>query len=136
MNNILDTSKQLRAILDSNDPFMTTGHQILKIRRPRKKTPSWVHNNKKIREFLLQSFPKMKTDPRQRARAGRWVRIIHLYYNQNWSRGQIAEELGVGYGVVSSSIRRIGLAARGLRTDGSGRPLGAKKGRPKKSCSH
>ena len=124
-----DTFGELRRVIDGSDPFMTRGHQILKIRRPAKKTPLWAFNHKKIQTILLRSFPKMKTSPTQRARAGRWIRIIHLYFNQNWSRGQISAELRLSYPAVDSIIRAIKRAAAGLRTD-TAAPMGNPRGRP------
>ena len=125
-----DTFKELRTHLDGQDPFMTHGHQIMKTRRPKKKIPTWVYNSKEIQKFLRRVFPKLK-DPSQRERAGRWARVAHLYFNQNWSRGQIAGELHLTYAAVDSAVRALKRAAAGLRTD-TGKAAGKPKGRPKK----
>lgn len=125
-----DTFKELRGSLDGQDPFMTHGHQIMKIRRPKKKIPAWAYNRKEIQKFLQRVFPKLK-DPGQRERAGRWARIAHLYFNQNWSRGQIAAELHMTYNAVNSAVRALKRAAAGLRTD-TGKVIGKPKGRPQK----
>ena len=122
MNNSRDTSRELRGKLDSDDSFMTGGHQILKIRRPRKPVPSWATNNKKVQDLLIRVFPRMKESPKQRVRAGRWARVIHLYFNQRWSRGQIANEMGISYMAAETLIRSIKRAAKGLRSD-SGTPI-------------
>jgi hypothetical protein len=87
------------------------GYQILTIRRPRKNIPDWVNNNREIQRFLLVSFPLMRTDSRERIRAGQWARIINLYFKRQWSRGQIAEELNWTYERVNGTIRSIKRAA-------------------------
>lgn len=126
-----DPFEELRGILDSSDPFMTSGHRILKIKRPKKKSPPWVRNNESIKKFLIRVFPHMQ-EFSQRVRAGKWIRVMYLYYNQNWSRGQIAAELHMTYTAVDSLIRSLKRASKGLRTD-TGRPAGKPRtGRPRK----
>lgn len=132
MNNSKDTFGELRGYLDGNDPFMTGGHQILKVRREDRKNPSWVKSNTKIREILLRSFPKMLTDPIQRDRAGRWVRIIQLYFRMRMTYGQVAAELKIPARRVEDLIRSIRRAGAGLKTNGKG-PLSKRSaGRPRK----
>lgn len=130
MHNLLSVSKRLRRVLDGNDTFAQGGHQILKIRRPKKKIPDWVNDNQKIKEMLFRAFPKMISNSNQRKRAGRWARVINLYFKQQWSRGQIAEELDWTYCAVDQAIRGIKRAAEGRRFDGRGMLTG-KRGRPK-----
>ena len=129
-NNPLDTSKRLRNVLDGNDVFLQH-HQTIKIRRPKKKIPSWVESNVEIQKLLLLCFPLMKTDPNHRARAGRWARVINLYYKRQWSRGQIAAELHQTLFQIDSIIRAVKRSAAGLRTD-SGGVRGGRKGRPRR----
>lgn len=122
-------TKQLRTLMDGNDNFIG-GHQVIQINRPRKQIPTWVSDDDHIRLFLLRSFPRMKFDLAQRERAARWMRVIHLYFRQLWTRGQIADEIGATYSSVNSMIRHIRRAAKGMRTGGTG-SLGGKRGRPK-----
>jgi hypothetical protein len=129
MNNLLDISKQLKNVIDPNEQF---GHQILKIRRPRKRVPLWALDNKKIQQVILRAFPKMDSDPVQRQRAGRWTRVIHLYYRLKWSRGQIAKEMGLQYYTVNDLIRSIKRVAAGKRANGTGLRGQNPVGRPKK----
>ena len=103
MSNLSDELAQLRNTLDGDDQFMG-GHQILTIRRPQKKVPPWANNDKKIQEFVRRSFPKMDTNTLQRKRAARWVAIIYYYYRQNWTRMQIARELGLTTGKIKNLI--------------------------------
>jgi hypothetical protein len=121
VNNLRRISKQLRGLLDGNDTFAQGGHQIIKIRRPRKQIPVWVYDFPKIQEMLLRSFPKMIKDADQRKRAGRWARVINLYFRQQWTRGQIADELGMTYNHVNALIAGIKYAAKGLTTEGKKR---------------
>lgn len=108
-----------------------SSHQILKTKRPKKKIPEWVVNDKKTQNLLLRSFPLMKSNLKQRTQAGRWARVINLYYKRQWSRGQIAAELHLTYAAVDSIIRALKRAAAGLRTD-TGKAVGKFKGRPRK----
>jgi hypothetical protein len=117
MSNLSDELAQLRKTLDGHDQFMG-GHQILKIRRPQKKVPSWANNDKKIQEFVRRSFPKMDTNTIQRRRAARWAAIIYYYYRQNWTRLQIARELGLTTGVIKNLINHIKRSANGRRANG------------------
>lgn len=126
----IDSFGELRKHIDSQDPFMTWGHQILKIRRPRKKAPVWAHSQDDIRLFLIRVFPQLETDSKQRERAGIWARVAYLYFNQQWSRGQIAQELNKTYNSINSIIRSIKRAAEGLRAD-TGKKAGKRKGRPR-----
>lgn len=117
MGNNLTIFKQLQSKFGTE----TKGYQIIKRRKPSKIIPEWANNDLKIREIILRSFPSFQTDPKQRVRASRWVRVIYLYYRRQWTRGQIAEELGLTYGVVDRLISRILYSAKGLRADGKKR---------------
>lgn len=116
---VADTYAQLREFVEGTGGFMVS-HQIIKIRRPRKKMPAWVVNENQLRAFLLFCFPRINKDLEQRSMAGRWLRIIQLYFREGWSRGQIAEEMNLTYSTVNSTIRNIKRAATRKRMDGSG----------------
>lgn len=124
---------ELRKKIDSNDPFVTGGHQVLKPRSDdKKKVPEWTRDDKKVREVLLRAFPKLTTDTRQRTRAARWIRVIHLYFRMYMTRGQVAVELGESPKWVRDIVRNIRRVAAGRRSDGNGM-LGVRpRGRPKK----
>ena len=128
MSNLSDELAQLRKTLDGDDQFMG-GHQILKIRRPQKKVPSWANNDKKIQEFVRRSFPKMDTNTIQRRRAARWAAVIYFHYRQNWTRLQIARELGLTTNIVKNLLLHIKRSAKGLSSNGTG-VLGRTRGRP------
>jgi hypothetical protein len=128
--------EQLRQHIDSNDPFMTRGHQIIKIRRGwrKKQVPEWATNDKSVQALVLRSFPKLKTDDKQRRRAGIWVRVINLYFRMGWTRGQIAEELGTTSEIIKYTIRRIRRVSEGKAADGLGPRVKVGSGRPKNSA--
>jgi hypothetical protein len=128
--------QQLRKVFEGSDPFMGGpgggGHQVVGPRRRKRPVPLWAQNTETIKAILLRSFPKLQTNPRQRARAARWARIIHLYFRMQWTYTQVAEELGMTPGSLhnmTTSIRRV---ANGERSAGTGK-LGGKRGRPKNS---
>jgi hypothetical protein len=135
-----ETNEELRGKVGSNDPFFV-GHGIIKPQPggTAKKTgvprvcPEWAQDKSKLKALLLQSFPKLATDIKQRAAAGRWARIIQLYHRSQMTHGQVASEMGLSLPAIFSIIRSIDRAVRGKRADGSGRRFG-KLGRPKKSC--
>jgi hypothetical protein len=83
---------ELRESFDSRDPFITGGHQILKPQSRERTVPPWTKDDASVRRVLLQSFPKLATSTRQRGKAARWNRIIHLYFRMQLTEGEIAEE--------------------------------------------
>jgi hypothetical protein len=110
--------------IDSRYPF-ASGHQV---RNPSgrashserlKRIPEWAKHNDQIQALLLRSFPKLEIDPNQRNRAGRWARIIQLYYRAMWTQSMIAEEMGLRLSNINATIRSITRAAEG-RQSGTG----------------
>lgn len=133
MNNARDTFTELRGAFDSSDPFMTKGHQIIKLREGRKKVPAWVKDQKFIQSLLLRSFPKLLISPTERLRAARWARVLYLYYRTNMTASQVAHEMKIDQKTVYNTLARAKAAAKGNQT---GRPrvkLGIRpRGRPRK----
>ena len=131
-NNLRPTQQQLGKIIDGKEQFMRSGHQILVKRRHKKKMPEWVWSDAEIRKMLLRSFPRLRTNKSQSASAGRWVRIIQLYFRMGKTHGQIAEEMELKYKDVNNLIDRIRRVGRGFCANGTGKKLGARPtGRPK-----
>ncbi len=120
MNNDRDTFWELRKSFDGNDPFMTQGHQILKIRRGDRRIPTWAKDKRKIQAILLRSFPGLRTNIQQRARAARWVVIIQLYFRVQMTLTQVAEETKLPKSLVQSLIRSISRAAAGRKANSQG----------------
>jgi hypothetical protein len=127
-------NRQLRAQLDSDDPFMTRGHGIKKPRTDDKKSvPDWALNDKEVQKIVLTSFPKYATNGRQRKSAARWIRVIHLYFRMGMTRGQVASEMNLKPIVIKGIIEGIRRLAAGIRYDGRAK-LGARpRGRPRKN---
>ena len=126
MSNRRNTSRQLRdlELFSGNDQFMQNGHQIINSNRanagPRRKNAAWAASDAEVQKLLQARFPKLKIDENQRKRAGRWVRVIHLYFRSEMSVGDVAKEIGMTRRNTDKLIRRIRMAQIGLRTDGSG----------------
>ena len=135
---LYNTFEEMLTKVDSDETFFR-GHRIVKSRRgdagdktgaPRV-CPDWAHDNVKIQGFLLRSFPKLAINAKQRKAAGRWARIIQMYFKSQMTHGQIASELGVNLNTILMLIRSIKLAARGFRAD-TGKARG-RRGRLRKS---
>lgn len=131
-NNLRPTQQQLGKLIDGKEQFMRSGHQILVERKHKRVTPEWVKSDKKIRELLLRSFPRLLINKRQAALAGRWARVIQLYFRMGKTHGQIAEEMGLKYKDVNNLVDRIRRAGQGFCASGTGKKLGVRpNGRPK-----
>jgi len=124
------TSPELHKLFDADDPFMTKGYAITKKRHgQRRETPIWVKDQKQVQALLLRSFPKLKVDRRQRDRAARWARVIHLYFNLLLPFGEVQAEMNVSRYTLLSLLRAIRRVSNNRRADGS-KNLGGKPGRP------
>lgn len=126
--------QQLRKIFEGSDPFMGGGHQIVGLRQRKRVVPEWTRNNAKVRKLLLRSFPKLVTNAKQRNRAARWARIIHLYFRLQYTHRQVAAEMGITSGSVHDLLRSIRRVSNGNRADGTGQLGTNPQGRPKKTC--
>lgn len=118
MSNLRDTSKELRDLLifSGSDHFMG-GHQIINSNRShvgyRRASADWSQDDDVVRELLLRVFPKLESNEKQRVRAGRWMRIIHLFYRAGLSYGDVAEEMKSSLSTVRSALQHIRRAAKG-----------------------
>ena len=113
--------KGLRKVFGGNDAFMR-GHQIKRTRSlsDGRAVPEWATDDKAVQKLLLQSFPKLASNVRQRTRAGRWVRVIQLYFKSKKSRREVSEDMGESENVVRMLIRSIKWAQKGKRANGTG----------------
>jgi len=130
-----DDLRQLRGKIDSDDPFMSGGHQILKVRKYKKTVPEWALKDSSIRKVVATSFPKWRTNIPQRIRAARWVSAIHLYYKIGMPRNHAAAEMGISKNAFKMLIRNINRAAAG-KSPADNKPRGLRpRGRPKGSTN-
>jgi hypothetical protein len=113
------TNDELRTKIDSADIFFT-GHRIIKQRRGNRPVPSWATDNIQLRGLLLRAFPKLADNPKHRLAAGRWARVVQLYFRSQLTEGQVADELKMTVNGVKSIIRSILRTSRGRRANGTG----------------
>lgn len=123
---------QIRNVIDGDEIFMSA-HSIRHggryASRGRSKVPKWVKTDAGIQRLLLRVFPNLATNVRQRQRAARWARVIHLYFRMGWTYSQIAEEMGITYNAAHQLVKAVLWATKGLTWNG--KPRGV-RGRPKK----
>ena len=86
--------KKLREFLDGSEAFMF-GFHITKSRTnsKRRRVPDWAKDDARVRELLLKSFPYLHTNATHRQRAGRWMRVIQLYFRMKKSSTETAVEM-------------------------------------------
>ena len=152
----------LRQQFDGDDPIIwglkTGGNGQTGHNQRVANTPEWATDNAQVRAVLLRAFPKMETNPTQRARAGRWAFIIKYYFQLGEEASKIAVELRYNEAKksgetwdaanadsgrkaadqeieklikrVTDTVGRISRVANGLRTNG--KPRTGKLGRPRK----
>jgi len=102
------------------------GHEIKKIRKLQERELTgqkieWAFNNKRVREILLLAFPNLNINEAQRRKAGRWARVIYLYYRMGLPRQIIEKETRMSEGALKTLLRNINRVAQGLRADGTGK---------------
>lgn len=125
MSNHRNTSKELRdlGLFSGSDLFMRGGHQIINRNlanaRAKRKAAPWATNDDEVQKILLRAFPKLARDEKQRKRAGRWLRIIHLFYRSGMSSGEVAAELKETPYRIRDTLRGIRHVAAGGRYDRS-----------------
>jgi hypothetical protein len=116
LNRSHDDNEALRHTVDGDDIFMS-GYQIAKIRTRDRKIPEWTLNDKEVQKVLLRAFPKLHTSPKAAARAGRWARVIHLYFRMQMPDSMVANEMGIKINVLWSILIHIRRVAEGKRAD-------------------
>ena len=135
MSNHRNTWKQLRklGIFAGSDAFMQGGHQIINSNRayagPARKNAEWAKSDKKVCELLLRVFPKMTDNKCQRERAGKWLRVIQLYYRSVFYYGDTAIEMNEKKSFVNNVLNRIRKALQGRPCDGRDKPRKIKEAR-------
>jgi hypothetical protein len=130
----LDIYMQLRKKVDGSDGFMEA-HQIAAIRAtPAKRdreANKWVFLDSEVQKAILRSFPDWRKNSRHRKAAGRWARLIQLYYRMEMPIQLVAKEMGLTKNAAKMLLKGIRRVSSGQRFDNRG-PLGARpSGRPK-----
>jgi hypothetical protein len=123
---------RLRGRMDGNDSFMTA-HQIKKIRTREREIPLWTLNDKEVRKVLLRSFPNLRTNNKAAISAGRWMRLIHLYYRVQMSNSQVAKEMNMTLNAVKMALKGIRRVAQGRRMDNTAPLTYNGRGRPRRN---
>lgn len=109
---------KLRQKLDGEDSFMG-GHQITKVRGMyEREVPAWTLSNNEVQTVLLRAFPKLLTSPKHKKSAGRWARVIYLYYRMKLPEQVVAREIKLSVKSFKSLLRNINRIARGLTSQG------------------
>jgi len=101
----------LLSLFDGKDGFIT-GHQPIKVRQPNRRLPPWAATNEGIQKVLLAAFPNLEKDLNQRWLAGRWIRVIQIYFRANKSCEETAFEMGSTPETIRVLIRKIKHVAR------------------------
>lgn len=113
-----DAYTQLRAAgIDGGDQFMEA-FQIMKVRTIEREIPEWVFSDKEVQRVLLAAFPTQAVNKAARKRAGRWARIIYLYYRMMLPQQIVAKEIGLTEQQLKLTLQRINRVEKGYRTDG------------------
>jgi len=120
--------QNLRKRMDGNDNFMNA-FQIKKIRTRERVIPAWTLNDKEVQKILSRVFPKLKTHSASKKAAGRWARVIHLYYRMQMANSQVAKEMGMNLNTLKMVLKGIRRIAKGWRADNRG-PWVRPRGRP------
>jgi hypothetical protein len=88
---------QLRKKFDSQDPFMSNGHQMIRPREDMHRRLDWTEDNKIVGEVLLRSWPHMRDRSSKKyylhaLKARLWLHIILFYFRLGMTAKQVADE--------------------------------------------
>lgn len=123
---------RLRTMMDGSDQFLNGGFEIKSVRTIDREIPEWAVNDKEVQRILKTAFPKLslkhptskkeKVEFKKRiAKAGRWARIIYLYYRMELPRQIVAKEMGLSEPSIKSALQHINNVAKGLTARGNKR---------------
>lgn len=120
----------LKKFREAGVDAFTGGFQVRAPRSYARKPQIWANSTLEIQKVLLTAFPTQATNPKQRTRAGRWLRVIHLYHRLGYTRAQVAADMTISSEQVKAIVRAITRTRKGLTWKGKKRGL-RKVGRPK-----
>ena len=115
-----DSLSIVRNQVGGSDPYVLS-HEVKSIRQNVKHIPEEFKSNKDIQIFILNAFPKLKDNLKQRKQAGRWARVIQLHYKFYYSERLTAAEMELPLSTIKSIKTHIRRSLAGQRLDGSGR---------------
>lgn len=120
-----EVDQKMRGNMGSNVGHFTPdglkNYQITKVRKIERKIPEWTLSDKGVQRVLLLAFPNLKTSFKQSKKAGRWARIIHLYYRMKQPSQIVAKELKMKESTLKTTLRNIRRVAKGLTVSGTRR---------------
>src|SRR6266436_1511266 len=82
------------------------GHHAVQTREHERLIPAWALNDEQVRKVLCNLFPKHDKDAKQRESAGRWLRIVYLYFRANQWAKDVATAVGCSVRAVENVIYR------------------------------
>jgi hypothetical protein len=88
------------------DSDLNAMHRI-RVQTQYRPVPEWTLNDAACRAFLLWLYPKLESDSKQRARAGRDALIIFRCFRQCEGNAAIAEELDLPIRTLLTHIGRM-----------------------------
>lgn len=103
--------RRLRRKFDADDPIagqmkiVGRGHSAHNQRV--ENAPDWAMDDAKVKEILLRAFPHMETNPLQRKRAGKWMRIIYQYFRTGDKAFEISLEFIQESGTALALYKKI-----------------------------
>jgi hypothetical protein len=81
-------------------------YHAVQTREHQRLIPAWTLNDDQVRGVLHKLFPRHDRDAGERESAGRWLRIIYLYFRGNQWAKTIAEAMGSSVRAVESVVYR------------------------------
>jgi hypothetical protein len=78
---------------------------------------SWPNSSAICQKIIVCKYPRLATDPKQRAKARQTAQIIFLYWRLGWSAYEIGRNMRLKTPAVELRIRRIVALARRLIMD-------------------
>lgn len=107
----------LKKFREAGVDAFTGGFQVGAARTYKRQPQMWSNSQNEIKRILLTAFPRQATNPKQRERAGRWVRIIYLYYRLGYTSAQVAEELNMSKDNVRRMASNINRVRKGFKAN-------------------
>lgn len=125
----------LKTFREAGVDAFTGGFQVGAARTYKRMPQIWANSDLEIRKVLLTAFPRQATNPKQRERAGRWMRIIYMYYRLGYTSAQVAEELKMSNANVRRMASNINRVRNGMKASNN-KPRSKQPHHRPKAVSH